>query len=73
MASPRELVDQLMIAKAETRTGKPVRLGNDPTLMPDEEDTCQSYGTAPRSERKNGNRNGLGGACDKPGRRASLG
>ena len=42
----RELVDQLMIAKAKTRTGKPVRLGNDPTLMPGGEDTYQSYGTA---------------------------
>ena len=26
----RELVDQLMIAKAKTRKGEPVRLGNDP-------------------------------------------
>ena len=42
----RELVDQLMIAKAKTRAGKPVRLGNDPTLMPGGEDTYQSYGTA---------------------------
>jgi arylsulfatase A-like enzyme len=42
----RELVDQLMIAKARTRTGKPVRFGNDPSLMPGGEDTYQSYGTA---------------------------
>ena len=27
-----ELVDQLMIAKAKTRTGKPVRFGNDPDI-----------------------------------------
>jgi arylsulfatase len=42
----RELVDQLMIAKAKTRKGEPVRLGNDPSLMPGGEDTYQSYGTA---------------------------
>jgi arylsulfatase A-like enzyme len=42
----RELVDQLMIAKARTRTGEPVRFGNDPSLMPGGEDTYQSYGTA---------------------------
>ena len=42
----RELVDQLMIAKAKTRTGEPVRFGNDPSLMPGGEDTYQSYGTA---------------------------
>ena len=42
----RELVDQLMIAKAKTRKGEPVRFGNDPTLMPGGEDTYQSYGTA---------------------------
>jgi arylsulfatase A-like enzyme len=40
-----ELVDQLMIAKAKTRTGKPVSFGNDPALMPGGEDTYQSYGT----------------------------
>lgn len=42
----KELVDQLMIAKAETRDGRPVRFGNDPALMPGPEDTYQSYGTA---------------------------
>jgi len=42
----RELVDQLMIAKAATRAGQPVRFGNDPALMPGPEDTYQSYGTA---------------------------
>ena len=42
----RELVDQLMIAKAKTRKGEPVRFGNDPSLMPGGEDTYQSYGTA---------------------------
>jgi arylsulfatase A-like enzyme len=41
----QELVD-LMIAKASTRDGKPVRFGNDPTIMPGGEDTYQSYGTA---------------------------
>ena len=35
-----------MIAKAKTRKGEPVRLGNDPSLMPGGEDTYQSYGTA---------------------------
>src|ERR671933_1654975 len=42
----RELVDELMIAKAATRTGEPVRFGNDPDIMPGGEDTYQSYGTA---------------------------
>jgi arylsulfatase len=42
----RELVDQLMIAKARCRDGRPVHFGNDPTLMPGGEDTYQSYGTA---------------------------
>jgi arylsulfatase A-like enzyme len=36
----------LMIAKAKTRDGKPVRFGNDPSIMPGAEDTYQSYGTA---------------------------
>ncbi len=40
------LVDELMIAKATTRTGQPVRFGNDPDIMPGPEDTYQSYGTA---------------------------
>ena len=42
----RELVDQLMIAKAKCRDGRPVHFGNDPTRMPGGEDTYQSYGTA---------------------------
>jgi arylsulfatase A-like enzyme len=41
----QELID-LMIAKANTRDGKPVRFGNDPSIMPGAEDTYQSYGTA---------------------------
>src|SRR3712207_3049401 len=40
------LVDELMIAKATTRTGQPVCFGNDPDIMPGPEDTYQSYGTA---------------------------
>src|SRR5829696_4372961 len=42
----RELVDELMIAKATTRRGEPVRFGNDPDITPGGEDTYQSYGTA---------------------------
>ncbi|WP_458757556.1 arylsulfatase [Afipia sp. TerB] len=42
----KELVDNLMIAREKTRDGKPVRFGNDPSLMPGAEDTYQSYGTA---------------------------
>ncbi len=42
----QSLVDDLMIARAETRDGRPVRLGNDPTIMPGAEDTYQSYGVA---------------------------
>ena len=42
----KELVDELMIAKATTRTGELVRFGNDPSIMPGGEDTYQSYGTA---------------------------
>lgn len=42
----RELVDELMIAKAKTRDGRPVRFGNDTSLMPGPEDTYQSYGVA---------------------------
>jgi arylsulfatase len=41
-----ELVDKLMIAKAQTRDGKPVRFGNDPSITPGPEDTYQSYGRA---------------------------
>lgn len=42
----RSLVDDLMIARAETRDGRKVQLGNDPTIMPGGEDTYQSYGVA---------------------------
>jgi arylsulfatase len=41
-----ELVNRLMIAKANTRDGQPVQFGNDPTVMPGPEDTYQSYGRA---------------------------
>jgi arylsulfatase len=41
-----ELVNKLMIAKSHTRDGRPVRFGNDPSIMPGPEDTYQSYGTA---------------------------
>jgi arylsulfatase len=41
-----ELVNRLMIAKANTRDGQPVRFGNDPAVMPGPEDTYQSYGRA---------------------------
>jgi arylsulfatase len=41
-----ELVNKLMIAKSHTRDGKPVRFGNNPSIMPGPEDTYQSYGTA---------------------------
>lgn len=41
-----ELVDQLMIARATTRSGEPVHIGNDPGRMPGPENTYQSYGTA---------------------------
>ena len=40
------LVEQLMIARSHTRDGRPVRFGNDPTIVPGPEDTYQSYGTA---------------------------
>ncbi|MDT1062053.1 arylsulfatase [Paracoccus sp. CPCC 101403] len=42
----RSLVDDLMIARGTTRDGRPVRLGNDPSIMPGAEDTYQSYGVA---------------------------
>ena len=42
----QSLVDDLMIAQAKTRDGRPVLLGNDPTVMPGPEDTYQSYGVA---------------------------
>ncbi len=44
--SPATLVEELMIAKPETRDGRPVRFGNDPSIMPGAEDTYQSYGVA---------------------------
>lgn len=40
------LVNDLMIARGETRDGQPVRLGNDTSIMPGPEDTYQSYGVA---------------------------
>jgi arylsulfatase A-like enzyme len=42
----QSLVDDLMIAQSTTRDGRPVLLGNDPTVMPGPEDTYQSYGVA---------------------------
>ncbi|PSC03666.1 arylsulfatase [Alsobacter soli] len=44
--SPQTLVEELMIAQPETRDGRPVRFGNDPSIMPGSEDTYQSYGVA---------------------------
>ncbi|MFV0332929.1 MAG: arylsulfatase [Tropicimonas sp.] len=41
---PRQLVEDLMIAQYRTRDGRPVRIGNDPAIMPGDEDTYQSYG-----------------------------
>jgi arylsulfatase len=41
-----ELVDELMIARRETRSGEPVHFGNDVTRMPGPENTYQSYGVA---------------------------
>jgi arylsulfatase len=41
-----ELVDKLMIARRETRSGEPVHYGNDVTRMPGPENTYQSYGVA---------------------------
>ena len=41
-----ELVDKLMIARRQTRSGDPVHFGNDVTRMPGPENTYQSYGTA---------------------------
>lgn len=40
-----ELVDTIRIGRAHTRTGEPVRIGNQPDIMPGPEDTYQSYGT----------------------------
>jgi arylsulfatase A-like enzyme len=44
--SIEELVDKLMIARARTRDGRPVHIGNRADLMPGPEDTYQSYGGA---------------------------
>ena len=44
--SPQALVEDLMIARAQTRDGRPVRFGNIPEIMPGAEDTYQSYGVA---------------------------
>jgi len=41
-----ELVDKLMIARRETRSGEPVHFGNDVKRMPGPENTYQSYGVA---------------------------
>lgn len=41
-----ELVNKLMIARAKTREGDPVYIGNDINRMPGPENTYQSYGTA---------------------------
>lgn len=43
---PKQLVEDLMIAQYRTRDGRPVRIGNDPNVIPGAEDTYQSYGTA---------------------------
>jgi len=41
-----ELVNKLMIARRNTRSGEPVHFGNDIHRMPGAENTYQSYGTA---------------------------
>ncbi|WP_418319971.1 arylsulfatase [Piscinibacter sakaiensis] len=41
-----ELVDKLMIARRQTRSGEAVHFGNDTSRMPGPENTYQSYGTA---------------------------
>ncbi len=41
-----ELVNNLQLARSHTRTGKKVRFGNRPEIMPGAEDTYQSYETA---------------------------
>lgn len=43
---PGPFIDDLLVARATTRAGEPVRFGNDPTVMPGGEDTYQSYGLA---------------------------
>ncbi len=44
--SIEELVDKLMIARATTRSGEAVHIGNNTAIMPGPENTYQSYGTA---------------------------
>ncbi|MBB6730860.1 arylsulfatase [Cohnella zeiphila] len=44
--SPGEALLQGGSARARTKSGEPVRFGNDPALMPGEETTYQSYGIA---------------------------
>ncbi len=44
--SLEEVVDRLMIARSHTRSGEPVKFGNDPSVMPGPENTYQSYGPA---------------------------
>lgn len=43
---PEQLVEALDIARYTTRDGRPVRIGNDRSVMPGPEDTYQSYETA---------------------------
>ncbi|MFM7531315.1 MAG: arylsulfatase [Rubrivivax sp.] len=44
--SLEELVDKLMIARSHTRSGEPVHIGNNASIMPGPENTYQSYGQA---------------------------
>jgi arylsulfatase len=44
--SLQELVDKLMIARSHTRSGEPVHIGNNTSIMPGPENTYQSYGQA---------------------------
>lgn len=44
--SKDELVNQLLIAKSQTRSGDEIHFGNNPSIMPGPENTYQSYGTA---------------------------
>jgi arylsulfatase len=44
--SLEELVDKLMIARSHTRSGEPVHIGNNTSIMPGPENTYQSYGQA---------------------------
>jgi arylsulfatase len=43
---PSQLVEELNIARYNTRDGRDVRIGNDRSIMPGAEDTYQSYETA---------------------------